>query len=117
MSGINYSQKFAEQLAKFERWQATAEELERAAVATAQRMNRTRGDDGEELYVDYAAGKLLSNHYPYTQACNNRNAHQKRANLYGLAAILQHLDGQPTAGEVIPRGMIYPPEPDLHLND
>lgn len=97
---VDWSQQFANQLLRFESWQGKAEAMERQASERAQAI-------GGDKNPDYMAGQLLKDNFEYHQACANRSAAQKRAGLYGLAAILQHLRAMPdygrhTTGNTIP---------------
>lgn len=98
MPKVDWSQQFIDQILRFERWQGAAEALEKAADEKA---------DGDP----FRASRLLADHFPYKQACANRTAAQKRAYLYGIAALLQHFRRLPEHGQhgqnyipVIPSG-------------
>lgn len=82
---IDWSTQFATRIRKFEYWQGKAELLEAIALKQA------KGDD-------FRASKLLQDNFAYRQACANRDGAQKRAIMYGIAAVLQQLRGAGITG-------------------
>ena len=81
--------KAAWHLERAEYWQNEADNFERAALAKAQRQEEGRmaRDDGSKIDPEYVAGTLLSNNFRYKAAVANRNAHQRQAEIYALAAM------------------------------
>lgn len=76
-------------LERAEYWQSEVDGFERWAlrqVATQEEGRMQRGD-GSRLDLDYLAGKWLENKHSYKAAIANRNAHQRQAEIYFLAAI------------------------------
>lgn len=76
-------------LERSEYWQNEVDKFERAAVAKAQRQEEGRmaRADGSKIDPEYLAGTLLENNFRYKAAVANRNAHQRQAEIYFLAAV------------------------------
>lgn len=76
-------------LERAEYWQNEVDRYERAALAKAQHQEEGRmaRADGSKIEPEYLAGTLLENNFRYKAAVANRNAHQRQAEIYFLAAI------------------------------
>ena len=76
-------------LNRAEYWQSKVDGFERAALAKAQRQEEGRmaRSDGSKIDPEYLAGTLLENNFRYKAAVANRNAHQRQAEIYALAAM------------------------------
>jgi hypothetical protein len=72
---------------------AEVEEFQRRAKATIRARQARPGINRllKNMDVDYAAAKLLKDHWPYAMAVDNRNGHQTAAVAYGIAALVEAL--------------------------
>lgn len=75
--------------------------MRKAAEQEAGRMSRK---DRSSLDVGFIAGTILTENFAYSDAVGNRNAHQRRAEIYLLAAAAGISE---TVGDLDERGKIH----------
>lgn len=93
---MTYQQKMIEHLEAAERWQVEVDAKEQVAFVNAKKLlaeKRARSKGSREWYqsddlVYYYAKLELEKDYMYLRAVGNRDAHQKQAQLYGIAALV-----------------------------
>lgn len=75
--------------ARAEYWQILVQQYEDEAMAKGRVRGKNRPSVAGEVYdTTYIAKSLLRDNNGYTMACNNRNAHQQQATMYGILALL-----------------------------